>query len=263
MNIGVIGLGTVGRAVYSVLMKHHQVRGYDKNRKSDPFEDMLNCDVVFICVPTPGGIDGRLSDTEIKKVLKRLESPKPRTGSGVARGPYDGVVAIKSTLPLGFFRDLKTPLRIVYNPEFLHWTRAWEDFEDPWFVVLAGTSLNVAVVKDVYGWVDPRRFEVVSYGEAEMIKLVMNAFATTKISFWNEIRILCEENDVNVARIRDILRKDVDRWTDEYTDPMKGPYGGACLPKDTRELMHASDWIVLLKAVEEANERMKRYLKKT
>ena len=84
----------------------------------------------------------------------------------------------------------------------------------------------------------------------------MNAFASSKISFWNEMRLICDEFGADVYRIRDILRRDVSRWTNEYTEPTGKPFGGACLPKDTKELVNASKNSILLKAVMERNEKL-------
>ena len=170
---------------------------------------------------------------------------------------YKGVVVLKSTLRVGFFKTLKTTLRVVYNPEFLHEKDRWNEFEDPYFVILAGHSHDIHIVKQPYCWIPPSKFEIVTLQEAEMTKLIMNAFATTKISFWNQMKIICDKDNVDVTRIRDILRKDTSRWADEYTDPLKGPYGGTCLPKDTQELINAFECTPLLEAVEEINEIMK------
>ena len=246
MKIGIIGMGKVGKTVYDVLMKHHSVRGYDKFKPSDRFGDALDSEVVFVAVPTPMGKDDRLDCSIMYDVIQLIES------SG-----YKGVVVLKSTLKVGFFKNLKTDLRVVYNPEFLHEKNRWNEFEDPYFVVLAGKSGDIETVKKVYCWLPPCKFEIVSLEEAEMIKLIMNAFATTKISFWNQMKMICDKRNVDVCRIRNILRKDISRWSDEYTDPLKGPYGGACLPKDTQELINAFENTPLLEAVEQVNDIMK------
>lgn len=247
MKVGVIGLGKVGQTIYDVLMKHHKVRGYDKYKHSDSFQAVLDSDVIFIAVPTPEGDDGRLDCSIMKEVLGQLEDAE-----------YKGVVVIKSTVRIGFFDNQDTNLKIVYNPEFLHEKNRWSDVENPYFVVLAGESDYIPLIKEVYCWIHPDKIEVVRLREAEMIKLIMNAFASTKISFWNQIKIICDERGVDVSRIRDILRKDKNRWSDEYTDPLKGPYGGACLPKDMRELINTFENNLLLVAVEEINEKMKQ-----
>ena len=225
------------------MMKHHSVRGYDKYKPSDTFSDALDSDVVFVAVPTPTGEDNRLDCSIMYDVIKLIESAK-----------YKGVVVLKSTLKVGFNKELKTKVRVVYNPEFLHEKNRWNEFEDPYFVVLAGKSKDIETVKKAYCWLLPHKFEIVSLEEAEMIKLIMNAFATTKISFWNQMKIICDTRNVDVCRIRNILRKDTSRWSDEYTDPLKGPYGGACLPKDTRELINAFEDTPLLEAVEKIND---------
>ena len=120
MKIGVIGLGKVGKTIYDVLMKHHQVRGYDKYKPSDTFSDALDSEVVFIAVPTPMGEDNRLDCSIMYEVIKLIES-----------AGYKGVVVLKSTLKVGFNEGIKTNLRIVYNPEFLHEKNRWDEFENP------------------------------------------------------------------------------------------------------------------------------------
>ncbi len=252
MKIGVIGLGMVGEVLYRVFGKYHEVKGYDKYKASDKFEDLLDSDMIFIAVPTPEGKDGRLNCSIVEETLEELNAAN-----------YKGIIVIKSTLRVGFLDDMKLEgKRIVCNPEFLHEKTRWEDFEDPFFVVLAGKTEDVEIVKKAHCWIPQERFEIVTFKEAELTKLIMNAFASTKISFWNEVRRICEERDVDAGRIRNILRKDPKRWADEYTDPFKGPYGGSCLPKDIRELINSSKKAILLKCVENVNEEVKKERKK-
>jgi UDPglucose 6-dehydrogenase len=248
MKIGVIGLGVVGEVVCKTQMKYHDVAGYDKFKKMGHLEDVYDCDVIFLAVPTPEGSDGRLDCSIVTEVIQDLEKAQVK-----------GIVAVKSSLRVGYLKDLKTSLRIVYNPEFLHDRTRWEDYENAPFVVLAGSSADIQIMKKVYCWVPSNKFEIMTYEEAVMIKLLMNAFASTKISFWNETRRLCETLNIDVTRMRDVLKKDTKRWTDEYTDPKQGAYGGACLPKDIRELINwGKEKAILLKAVEEVNEDVKR-----
>ena len=203
MKIGVIGCGKVGKTIYDVLMKHHHVRGYDKYKPSDTFSEALDSEIVFVAVPTPSGEDNRLDCSIMHEVINLIESAE-----------YKGIVVLKSTLRIGFNEELCTKLRIVYNPEFLHEKNRWDEFENPYFVVLGGKSDDIEIVKKVYCWLPPCKFEIVSLEEAEMIKLIMNAFATTKISFWNQMKMICDKDNVDVCKIRDILRKDTRRWSD-------------------------------------------------
>jgi UDPglucose 6-dehydrogenase len=252
MKIGVIGLGMVGEVLYRVFGKYYETKDYDKYKTSDKFEDLLDADAIFIAVPTPEGKDGRLDCSIVEEILEELEAAH-----------YKGVIVIKSTVRIGFFDNMKSKeSRIVYNPEFLHEKTRWEDFEHQFFVIFAGRSEDIEIAKKAYCWIPQERFEIVTFKEAELIKLTMNAFASTKISFWNEVRRICEQRDVDAGRIRNILRKDSKRWTDEYTDPFKGPYGGSCLPKDIRELINSSKKAILLKSVEKVNEEVKKESKK-
>ena len=246
VKVGVIGLGVVGEVVYKALKKYHKVKGHDKYKKSDRLEDLLDSEVIFVTVPTPEGKDGRLNCSIVEEVLSELERRK-----------YRGIVAIKSTVKVGFFDSLRTNLRVVYNPEFLHEKRRWEDFKNPPYLVFAGRKKDCEKVREVYKWISEEKVEYLSFREAELVKLLMNAFASTKISFWNEVREICEERKVDTLKIRNLLKRDKRRWTDEYTNPLRGPYGGKCLPKDIRELINWKRDLILLRAVEEVNKRVK------
>ncbi len=80
----------------------------------------------------------------------------------------------------------------------------------------------------------------------------MNAYASTKISFANEIKRICEDVDIDPRPVMETLVLE-GRAAAAYTDPMKGAFGGACLPKDLDELIHSTPKSILLKAVREVN----------
>src|SRR5208337_3284138 len=89
--IGIVGIGSVGdplKRTCEVYFK--EVRGYDKKGNYD-WEPVLGCDIVFICVPTPEGADERLDCSCVEEVLTILDNDC-----------YQGIVAIKSTLRVGF-----------------------------------------------------------------------------------------------------------------------------------------------------------------
>ena len=215
--------------------------------------NLIDCDVSFICVPTPLKRN-RLDCSLITEYIFKLQSMQKMVST----------IAVKSTVKLGFFNSFAVNHlgNVVYNPEFLHVKTRFTEIIDPVYVVLAGNSnFHIQQLKKVYCWIPKEKFEVVSFENAELLKLVMNGYASTKISFWNEIRRICECYGGDVLRIRDLLRKDVSRWTDEYTDPFKGAYGGECLPKDINELMNSIPDSILLKAVDTVNEKIKEKYK--
>jgi len=109
-TIGVIGLGSVGKCVYHTLSYYYDTTGYDVLGDYS-WKDILRASVVFICVPTPEGQDGRLECSIVKDTLSRLDDDG-----------YSGVVVVKSTVGVGFMdaSEREHPaLRIVYMPEFL------------------------------------------------------------------------------------------------------------------------------------------------
>lgn len=248
MKIGIIGLGVVGETIYSALKFYHkEVVGYDKFKQSDSFKELIKSDIIFIALPT-NLKDNRLDCSLIRAILEKLEKNR-----------YHGVVIIKSTLSINFVKDIeKLNLRIVIMPEFLHERSRLQDFVRPKLVVIAGKEEDVNLVMNgVFYWLE-KSIPVfsVDYLTAVMAKLVMNAFAATKISFANEVGRMCSPFGIDPKLVMKILVSE-GRASPEYTDPTKGPFEGKCLPKDIIELMNCSESI-LLKAVNEVNEVVKK-----
>ena len=253
MRIGIMGLGIVGSAIDHVFSDYHSngtIYRYDidKSRGMDTIEDIASSDIVFVCVPTPLQ-DGTLSYVAVVDCLTRLSAVK-----------YNGVVVIKSTLPLGAMsllrRDIKS-LSLIYSPEFLRSKTAIKDFENVKQVISSGKRKHAKVYRDALYWVDPNLFFVVDDSTAEMIKLVMNAFLATKISFVNEIESLCKEYQADVYAVFDALRRE-GKCAPPGSYPGLGPFEGRCLPKDTMALANSSKNTPLLRAVLEVNDRLVR-----
>lgn len=248
-NIGIIGLGTVGETIYHTLQFYHKkVIGYDKYKPSDTFEEVLKADVIFIALPT--NLKGKRLDTSI--ILNTLRELKKKE--------YKGIIVIKSSISVKGVESMENlHLKMVYMPEFLHERKRLQDFVRPNLVVIAGEKGDVdIVINEVFYWLEEGTpIFCVDPVTAEVAKLVMNAFASTKISFANEIRRICSSLGVDPRVIMDILIAD-GRAAPEYTDPTKGPFGGSCLQKDLEELINCTSKAVLLKAVKEVNEKTKK-----
>src|SRR5690606_25489961 len=115
------------------------------------------------------------------------------------------VVATKSTVPTGTGSTIAQMIRdgaagkeiafdVVSNPEFLREGSAIEDFMRPDRVVIGATSQQaVAIMKDIYSplYLIETPFVITDVESAEMIKYASNAFLAVKISFINEVSILC------------------------------------------------------------------------
>ncbi|MGD8506057.1 MAG: hypothetical protein PVF15_05270 [Candidatus Bathyarchaeota archaeon] len=249
MKIGVIALGVVGETIYNALrFFHKEVVGYDKFKPSDSFEEVMKSDAIFLALPTQ--LKGKKLNTSlIRETLKELEKRK-----------FSGVVVIKSTLSLDFVKEIeKLALRTVIMPEFLHEKTRVQDFVRPDLVVIGGKEEDVDLVMNgVFYWLE-KSVPVfhVDYLTSVMAKLVMNAFAATKISFANEVGRICSYLDIDPKLVMKILVADK-RAAPEYTDPAKGAFEGKCLPKDLEELINCSDRSLLLKAVKEVNEVVKK-----
>jgi len=250
VKIGVIGLGVVGNTILTVMkFRYDDVRGYDKYKPSDSFESVCDTDVVFVAVPTRAREDGRLNCSIVRDALDQLET-----------NSYRGIVCIKSTAGVKFLQEVRKlypHLRIVYMPEFLHEKSSLADFVSPDYIVMSGKKEDLNNLRKVFSWVDDKKFFYVDDRTAEVTKLTINAFAATKISFANEMKRICKEVGADAEQVMEILRHDK-RCAEEYTYPTLDPYGGKCLPKDTRELIRSVNVSILLKAVEETNEKIKK-----
>jgi len=250
MKIGIIGLGSLGNAIYKIMsVFYEEVVGYDNalSRSHNKLEEVLNSNVVFLCLPTPLLSNGRLDGTLITKYLELLMSKN-----------YKGLIVIKSTLPLGFFKTArKNKIRVLYSPEFLHEKKALAEFLDPKFVICSGSEEDFIEFINVLYWVPTNRFYRVGERTAELTKLALNAFAATKISFVNEVERIAKLNGADISQVMEFLRLD-GRCAPEYSYPNRGPYGGKCLEKDTSELRHCTSNTFLLEGVIKTNERVKK-----
>jgi UDPglucose 6-dehydrogenase len=246
-KIGVIGLGAVGSAFKHVSEYFYKdVEGYDIKGKYD-WSKILKCDIVFICVPTSEGADGRLDCTQVDSTLENL-----------LKDGYTGIVAIKSTIRVGFMDQVtqRYPhLRLVYCPEFMREKSRLQWTANPDRIVLAGDDDDIEAVKNILSWAEDARIIVTDYRSAEIGKLAHNAFIATKVSFTNEIEAICSELGGNSSDVMDVITSDRRVVSKDHLKPHLGPYGGKCVPKDTRELINASSSAILLKAVEEVNKK--------
>jgi UDPglucose 6-dehydrogenase len=253
MKIGIVGLGAVGGSLCKVMKAFHlDVKGYDidPEKTINKLNDIFETDVILLALPTPlsgTGPSSRLDASLLTEYLKKLEA-----------NSYKGLVVIKSTLPVGYMKEIKKRnLRILYNPEFAHNKTAVVEMVDPPYLVCAGLEGDIDEYKRVFYWVPVERFHIADDRTTEITKLAMNAFAATKISFVNEIERICKIHGADEAKVMEILRLDK-RCGSEYAYPNRGPYGGSCLPKDIAELSNSTPDSILLEAVEEVNQRVKK-----
>lgn len=189
-------------------------------------------DAVLICVGTPIDENGR---SDLRQLQNALEASRPLVQAEVP-------LVIRSTLPAGSNdRIVKwaggDPSRIFTNPEFLAQGRALEGFLEPSRVVI-GTFPDpdpeaLIAVKALLG-ADTCPVLVVTVVEADLIKNGANAYLALKLSYANELAVLCEELGADVMNVLDGIGLDP-RLGKNYMQPGFG-FGGSCLPKDLRSI---------------------------
>lgn len=251
MKIGVIGIGKVGYPLYKALKYYHNiVYRFDTVKKSDKWDDIISTHMVFICVPTNQGNDGRLDMQYIESTLYRLHEEE-----------YKGIVVIKSTLRLGYIDNViykYSNMNIVVFPEWLREVSAFPDTLSPEMTVIGEKNKSIEIIQEVIDVCMWHRIEdvlIVKPEEAVMVKLVANALASTKISFANQMQLICEKYDIDEKKVMEVISKDP-RCSPKYLLPGKY-YGGNCLPKDTMELEKSLNNNILLNAVRHVNDIFK------
>ena len=227
---------------------------------SDGAKDAL---LVFLALPTPPGEDGSADLSAVLKVAKEL---------GEIIKDYK-VVVDKSTVPVGTAEKVHKAITatcgcevdVVSNPEFLREGLAVEDFMKPDRVVIGTTSEKAKkILSDLYAPFVRQGNPVIFMDQrsAELTKYAANSFLATKISFMNEIAILCEKLGADVDMVRRGIGSD-ERIGKRFLFPGIG-YGGSCFPKDVHALVRSAAEakynFKILEAVMQVNERQKVYL---
>lgn len=237
---------------------------------SDSKEAIDQALVIFIAVGTPEAEDGSTD-------LKFVEAVAREVGQ---RMTGYKVVVTKSTVPVGTSRRVRECIdeelvqrgesirySLASNPEFLREGAAIGDFMRPDRVII-GTDGDdeqaFAILKDLYRplYLNETPFIETDIQTAELSKYAANAFLATKISFINEISVLCDEIGGDVQAVARAMGLD-NRIGRKFLHAGPG-YGGSCLPKDTksaaqfaRSLGHQ---LGIVEASIAANERQRMWM---
>jgi UDPglucose 6-dehydrogenase len=225
-------------------------------------EGLKDAEFAFICVGTPSGVDG---EADLKYVRAAAET--------IAKTMDHPLIIInKSTVPVGtgdWVADIvhnnqpeAIPFSVVSCPEFLREGSAVRDFMITDRTVLGSTDQNAAeAVAQLY---IPLRKPIVmtDLRTAEMIKYASNAFLATKISFINEMAIICEQLGADVMEVAEGMGFD-QRIGSHFLQAGIG-YGGSCFPKDVKALAHMAQTHgmhpQLLTAVMDINDYMRKHV---
>ena len=221
----------------------------------DSFDRQVG-DVALIAVGTPQATDGSADLSQVEAALSWVKS---------RRGP-DTVVVMKSTVPPGTGQRIveqtlaEVGLPYVANPEFLRAGTAMHDWRHPDRIV-AGVNADdervIAAVKAMHEGIDAP-YVITDITSAEMIKYASNAFLATRISFINEMALLCGQVGASIHDVSAGLALDPRTGSRMYAGL---GYGGSCFPKDARALDHLGldrgVNLELLRAVISVNHRQR------
>ena len=230
---------------------------------TDLKDAVTRAQVIFLAVGTPSSSDGSADLTAVLKVAGDIAS---------AMNGFK-IIVNKSTVPVGTAKKVsdivksKTsqPFSVVSNPEFLKEGSAIDDFLKPDRVVI-GTDSDDAwnTMKELYEPFVRQGNPIIRMNNvcAEMTKYAANAMLATKISFINEIALLCDKVGADVESVRAGITTDA-RIGRHFLYPGPG-YGGSCFPKDVKALLRTGKEAGLpmnvIAAAEAANDKQKQVL---
>ena len=239
MEIGIIGQGFVGNAVYQKFKEYYDVFTYDldKSKSNSPKDKIYNCKFIFLCLPTPMNVDGSCHINIVENEIMLLNI--------FAKG---NTVIIKSTVPPGTVKKWNSTfvdLNIVFNPEFLTEANAVKDYENQTRIILGGPRKATTKLKPIFKKAFPNADIIKTDSTyAEMVKYVTNSFLATKVSFANEMYQICEGLKVDYDKVIEYATYDDRLGKSHWSVP--GPdgdfgYGGHCFPKDVQALISVAE----------------------
>lgn len=224
-------------------------------------KDLQGSEILFICVNTPSLPAGKADTSQVYAAVEEAARS--------INNPF--LAVIKSTVPVGTNRGLTAYLEkkglaqkvtMVSNPEFLREGSGLHDFRKPSRIVIGAASYQPA--EKVARLYSPLEAPVIitTWENAELIKYASNAFLAAKISFINEVALLCEKVGGDILEVSRGIGLDP-RINPHFLEAGAG-FSGPCLEKDLKSLIHqfkkAGEEAKLLKAVLEVNEKQRRSL---
>jgi nucleotide sugar dehydrogenase len=211
---------------------------------TDLLEGLTHSDIIFIVVPTPNGGGERFYDHSIlSNLLLKINKYKVKNKS----------LIIGCTVMPGYISDIAALLikdckntTVNYNPEFIAQGEIVKGFRNP-DIILIGTDDDTLgnKLEEIYKNIAETspRYCVLTPIEAEMVKISINGFITTKLSFANMISDVCDKLGADKKKVLKAVGGD-SRIGNKYFNPGYS-FGGPCFPRDTKALKQIVDSVDL------------------
>jgi len=285
MKIGIIGIGKLGLCFGLNLSKvGHEVIGVDNNEDyikslngkkfaspedgvndyldkygftfSTNIQDALDCNIVFVVVQTPSTKDYKYDHSQIEEIKKEILNRK-------IKNDRTDLIINCTTFP-GYCDQLQNDLKdhnvyVSYNPEFIAQGTIIKD-QLNCDNVLIGQADDYAgnLIKQIYNSfvLSKPIYNHMTRTEAEITKLSVNCFLTTKISFANMIGDISTRYNANPNIVLEAVGTD-SRIGGKYLKPGFG-FGGPCFPRDNRALAKCAEEVgvdaIISKATDDMNK---------
>ena len=223
MKIQIVGMGVVGTAqAYLISQLGHEIVGIDRGRPTSEIARMAkeaepDADLTFICT----------QEAFVEEVVTDLVQKK-------VKRPY----VIKSTVPSGTTLKLakRFGIHICHNPEFLREKTALDDVTHPNMVVVGQCCPEHGnLLKALYSPLGCPVF-ITEPTVSETVKLTLNSYLATLISFWNEVDKISSALGISTGEVAGIVKQNT-RVSSYGTEFFGAPFGGKCLPKDLNQLI--------------------------
>ncbi len=213
---------------------------------TDVAGSVRDSDAALVCVGTPSNPAGGVDSTYLERVCRQIgEAVKAQNrdfycvlSRSTSLPPVHAM--LMRILEESSGRPLGKGIGYVCHPEFLREGAAVYDFYNPPKIVFGATDArSEALCRDLYPGIAAESF-FVRPEVAAMVKYADNCFHALKVTFGNEIGLICKSLGIDSHAVMDIFCKDRKlNISDKYLKP-GNPFGGSCLPKDLRGILDAS-----------------------